>query len=141
MDAAGGGYELALTTDRIMLMDDGNASVALPEVPLLGVLPGTGGLTRLVDKRHVRRDRADVFSTVEEGVKGKKALDWGLVDELVPRSEFRDTVSARADQMARETDRPTDAEGVELTEPLVTVIWMESPPWSPSRSVATISMI
>jgi benzoyl-CoA-dihydrodiol lyase len=114
--AAGGGYELALTTDRIMLMDDGNASVALPEVPLLGVLPGTGGLTRLVDKRHVRRDRADVFSTVEEGVKGKKALDWGLVDELVPRSEFRDTVSARADQMARETDRPTDAEGVELTE-------------------------
>ena len=114
--AAGGGYELALTTDRIMLMDDGNASVALPEVPLLGVLPGTGGLTRLVDKRHVRRDRADVFSTVEEGVKGKKALDWGLVDELVPRSEFRDTVSARADHMARETDRPTDAEGVELTE-------------------------
>ena len=114
--AAGGGYELALTTDRIMLIDDGNASVALPEVPLLGVLPGTGGLTRLVDKRHIRRDRADVFSTVEEGVKGKKALDWGLVDELVPRSEFRDTVSARADQMARETDRPADAEGVELTE-------------------------
>ena len=114
--AAGGGYELALTTDRIMLMDDGSASVALPEVPLLGVLPGTGGLTRLVDKRHVRRDRADVFSTVEEGVKGKKALDWGLVDELVPRSEFRSTVSARADQMAGETDRPADAEGVELTE-------------------------
>ncbi len=114
--AAGGGYELALTTDRIMLMDDGSASVALPEVPLLGVLPGTGGLTRLVDKRHVRRDRADVFSTVEEGVRGKKALDWGLVDELVPRSEFRSTVSARADQMAGETDRPADAEGVELTE-------------------------
>ena len=114
--AAGGGYELALATDRIMLMDDGNAAVALPEVPLLGVLPGTGGLTRLVDKRHVRRDRADVFSTVEEGVKGAKALEWGLVDELVPRSEFRDTVAARATEMARQTDRPADAVGVELTE-------------------------
>ena len=81
--AAGGGYELALATDHIMLIDDGSASVALPEVPLLGVLPGTGGLTRLVDKRFVRRDRADVFSPVEEGIKGTRALDWNLVDELV----------------------------------------------------------
>jgi len=114
--AAGGGYEMALAADYIMLMDDANASVALPEVPLLAVLPGTGGLTRLVDKRHVRRDRADVFCTVEEGVKGKRALDWGLVDELVPRPKFRETVSARAEERAAESDRPADAAGVELTE-------------------------
>jgi benzoyl-CoA-dihydrodiol lyase len=114
--AAGGGYELALATDRIMLIDDGNAAVALPEVPLLAVLPGTGGLTRLIDKRHVRRDRADVFSTVEEGIKGSKALEWGLVDELVPRSEFRETVAERAKEIAGQSDRPADSRGVELTE-------------------------
>src|ERR671922_2685332 len=85
---AGGGYELALATDWIIMADDGNTSVALPEVPLLGVLPGTGGLTRLVDKRKVRRDRADVFCTVAEGVKGKRALEWGLVDALLPKSRF-----------------------------------------------------
>src|SRR5678815_611909 len=79
---AGGGYELALATEHIIMADDANTSVALPEVPLLAVLPGTGGLTRLVDKRHVRRDRADFFSTVEEGVKGQRAREWRLVDEI-----------------------------------------------------------
>src|SRR5216117_3007914 len=93
---AGGGYELALATDRIIMADDGNTSVALPEVPLLGVLPGTGGLTRLVDKRHVRRDRADFFSTTEEGVKGQRAVTWGLVDEVVPRTKLEDIAKARA---------------------------------------------
>ena len=112
-NAAGGGYELALATDHIMLIDDGTSSVALPEVPLLGVLPGTGGLTRLVDKRHVRRDRADVFCTVEEGIKGKRALDWRLVDELVPSSSFDDTVRARAQEMASSAD--TVGKGVELS--------------------------
>src|SRR6266540_4757622 len=93
---AGGGYELALACDEIILVDDGSASVALPETPLLGVLPGTGGLTRLVDKRKVRRDRADVFCTVAEGVKGKRALEWGLVDALLPRSRFDAGVRERA---------------------------------------------
>lgn len=114
-NAAGGGYELALATDHIILIDDGSSSVALPEVPLLGVLPGTGGLTRLIDKRHVRRDRADVFCTVEEGIKGKRALEWRLVDELVASSSFDETVRSRAREMAKGTDRPTDAEGLELT--------------------------
>ena len=86
--ASGGGYELALACDQILLVDDGAAAVSLPEVPLLGVLPGTGGLTRLVDKRKVRRDRADFFATTPEGVKGERAAEWRLVDEAVPRSEF-----------------------------------------------------
>ncbi|MGH8914155.1 MAG: enoyl-CoA hydratase-related protein, partial [Acidimicrobiia bacterium] len=114
-NAAGGGYELALATDHVMLVDDGSSSVAMPEVPLLGVLPGTGGLTRLVDKRHVRRDRADVFCTVEEGIKGKRALEWHLVDELVAASSFDESVQSRALKMASETDRPAAAPGVELT--------------------------
>ena len=114
-NAAGGGYELALATDHIMLIDDRTAAVSLPEVPLLGVLPGTGGLTRLTDKRHVRRDRADVFCTVVEGVKGDRALEWGLVDELVPKSSFRETVAARAAEFAASSDRPADATGVKLT--------------------------
>jgi benzoyl-CoA-dihydrodiol lyase len=114
--AAGGGYELALATDHIMLIDDGSASVALPEVPLLGVLPGTGGLTRLVDKRFVRRDRADVFSTVEEGIKGARALDWNLVDELVSGSGFSESVAKRAEEIGAESDRPDDVAGVELTD-------------------------
>ena len=113
--AAGGGYELALATDHIMLIDDRNAAVSLPEVPLLGVLPGTGGLTRLTDKRHVRRDRADVFCTLEEGIKGAKAKDWGLVDELVSAPVFDDTVSGRAAEYAGRSDRPSDAKGVTLT--------------------------
>ena len=97
---AGGGYELALATDHIMLTDDGSSTVALPEVPLLAVLPGTGGLTRVVDKRKVRRDRADVFCTVEEGIKGRRALDWRLVDEIVPNATFDQRVGARAAEIA-----------------------------------------
>ena len=98
--AAGGGYELALACDWIMLVDDGSSAVSLPEVPLLGVLPGTGGLTRVVDKRKVRRDHADFFCTVEEGVRGRRALDWRLVDELVPRSRFDEAVRERARALA-----------------------------------------
>ncbi len=93
---AGGGYELALACDEIVLVDDGKSAVSLPETPLLGVLPGTGGLTRLVDKRKVRRDRADVFCTLAEGIKGQRALDWGLVDRLAPRTRFDDFVLQRA---------------------------------------------
>ncbi len=113
--AAGGGYELALATDYIMLVDDGNAAVSLPEVPLLAVLPGTGGLTRVVDKRKVRRDLADVFCTLEEGVKGQRAVDWRLVDEIVPSSKFADRVKARALEMAGSSDRPIDGQGISLT--------------------------
>src|SRR3712207_5222344 len=90
--AAGGGYELALACDQIVLVDDGSSAVSLPEVPLLGVLPGTGGLTRVVDKRHVRKDRADVFATRNEGIKGATAVEWGLVDESVPMSRFAGAV-------------------------------------------------
>jgi benzoyl-CoA-dihydrodiol lyase len=111
---AGGGYEIALATDYLIMADDGNTSVALPELPLLGVLPGTGGLTRLVDKRRVRRDRADFFCTLEEGIKGKRALEWGLVDELVPRSRLDETVRQRAGEFAARTDRPADARGIAL---------------------------
>ena len=114
---AGGGYELALATDYIMLADDGASSVALPEVPLLAVLPGTGGLTRITDKRHVRRDLADVFCTLEEGVKGQRALDWQLVDEIVPASDFNSAVEKRAKKLAATSDRPSDGKGIVL-EPL-----------------------
>ncbi len=113
--AAGGGYELALATDHIMLIDDGAASVSLPEVPLLAVLPGTGGLTRLVDKRKVRRDHADFLCTTEEGVRGKRAQDWRLVDEVVPRSQFGERVRERALACAHRSDRPRHAVGVTLT--------------------------
>ncbi|OGL16739.1 MAG: benzoyl-CoA-dihydrodiol lyase [Candidatus Rokubacteria bacterium RIFCSPLOWO2_12_FULL_71_19] len=112
---AGGGYELALATDWIVMADDGNTSVALPELPLLAVLPGTGGLTRLVDKRKVRRDRADFFCTVEEGVKGKRAVEWRLVDEVVPRSRLEETVRQRAAERAAASDRPAGARGIALT--------------------------
>src|SRR3954465_11327612 len=98
--AAGGGYELALAADHIMLVDDGSSTVSLPEVPLLAVLPGTGGLTRVIDKRKVRRDHADVFSTLAEGLKGKRAVDWRLVDAVVPRSKFGDVVAERARKLA-----------------------------------------
>ena len=114
---AGGGYELALATDYIMLADDGASSVALPEVPLLAVLPGTGGLTRITDKRRVRRDLADVFCTLEEGVKGQRALDWQLVDEIVPASDFNSAVEKRAKKLAATSDRPSDGKGIVL-EPL-----------------------
>src|SRR3954470_9883991 len=97
--ASGGGYELAIACDEIFLVDDGNSAVSLPEVPLLGVLPGTGGLTRLVDKRKIRRDRADVFSTLAEGLKGKRAKDWGLIDDTFPTSKFHDSIDARASEI------------------------------------------
>src|SRR5271163_4188768 len=97
---AGGGYELALATDYIMMADDGSTSVSMPEVALLGVLPATGGLTRLVDKRRVRRDRADFFCTTEEGVRGKRAVEWDLVDEVVPRSRLMESASQRALEFA-----------------------------------------
>src|SRR5215813_5318636 len=97
---AGGGYELALACDEILLIDDGSSTVSLPEVPLLAVLPGTGGLTRVVDKRRVRRDLADAFSTLAEGVKGKRAVEWGLVDAVVPRSKFADTIAQKARELA-----------------------------------------
>jgi benzoyl-CoA-dihydrodiol lyase len=112
---AGGGYELALACDYIMLADDGSTSVALPEVPLLAVLPGTGGLTRVTDKRKVRRDRADVFCSIEEGVRGKRAKDWNLVDEVIPNSKFSETVEARAKEFAAGNDTNKDAKGINLT--------------------------
>ena len=113
--AAGGGYELALAMDYLILIDDGNAAVSLPEIPLLAVLPGTGGLTRIVDKRKVRRDLADVFCTVEEGVKGQRAVAWRLVDEIVPSSRFAERVAERAQEMSQTSDRPDTAGGVRLT--------------------------
>jgi len=112
--ASGGGYELALACDEILLVDDGSSAVSLPEVPLLGVLPGTGGLTRLVDKRRVRRDHADFFATTAEGVRGARAVEWNLVDEVVPRSRFDARVRERARELARRSNRPQGARGVEL---------------------------
>ncbi len=113
-NAAGGGYELALAADHIMLVDDRRSAVALPETPLLAVLPGTGGLTRVTDKRKVRRDRADMFCSIEEGIRGTKAVDWRLVDEVVPNSKWKDAVADRAHEIARRSDRPTDAKGIKL---------------------------
>ncbi len=112
---AGGGYELALAADHIMLVDDGSSTVALPELPLLAVLPGTGGLTRVTDKRKVRRDHADVFCTIEEGIKGKRAVEWRLVDEIVPNTRLEDVVRQRAAEFAKKSDRPADAQGISLT--------------------------
>jgi benzoyl-CoA-dihydrodiol lyase len=113
--AAGGGYELALAADHIMLVDDGSSAVSLPELPLLAVLPGTGGLTRVTDKRKVRRDHADVFCTTEEGIKGKRAVDWRLVDEVVPSSKFEDAIAARAKEFAGKSGRSSGAKGITLT--------------------------
>lgn len=112
---AGGGYELALAADHIMLVDDGSSAVSLPELPLLAVLPGTGGLTRVTDKRKVRRDHADVFCTTEEGVKGKRAVDWRLVDEVVAAPKLEQIVVERAKEFAAKSDRPSGAKGVTLT--------------------------
>jgi benzoyl-CoA-dihydrodiol lyase len=112
---AGGGYELALAADHIMLVDDGSSTVSLPELPLLAVLPGTGGLTRVTDKRKVRRDHADVFCTTEEGVKGRRAVEWRLVDEVVAAPRLEDAVKARAKDFAAKSDRPASARGVALT--------------------------
>jgi benzoyl-CoA-dihydrodiol lyase len=113
--ASGGGYELALACEHIMLIDDRSSAVSLPELPLLGVLPGTGGLTRLVDKRHVRRDLADYFATRPEGIRGAKAVAWRLVDEVVPRPQWGETVAERAAELAAASPGPADATGIELT--------------------------
>ncbi len=111
---AGGGYELALACDEIILVDDRNSAVSLPEVPLLGVLPGTGGLTRVTDKRHVRHDLADIFCTTNEGVRGQKAKDWRLVDEIARPAQFAAVVQQRAQELAAGSDRPAGAKGVTL---------------------------
>src|SRR6202166_1192899 len=112
---AGGGYELALACDEIVLVDDRSSAVSLPEVPLLGVLPGTGGLTRVTDKRKVRRDLADIFCTTSDGIRGQRARDWGLVDEVVKTQQFAEHVKKRAAELAHGSDRPTDAKGVSLS--------------------------
>jgi benzoyl-CoA-dihydrodiol lyase len=112
---AGGGYELALACDEIVLIDDRSSAVSLPELPLLGVLPGTGGLTRLIDKRKVRRDRADVFCTTSDGLQGQRAKEWGFVDEIAKPQQFAEFVRKRAEELAGESDRPEDAKGVSLT--------------------------
>ena len=111
---AGGGYELALACDEILLVDDRSSAVSLPEVPLLGVLPGTGGLTRVTDKRHVRHDLADIFCTTSEGVRGKKAVDWRLVDAVIKPQQFAAAVQERALQLAEKSHRPADGKGVAL---------------------------
>ncbi|MDT7652905.1 MAG: benzoyl-CoA-dihydrodiol lyase [Pseudonocardiales bacterium] len=113
--AAGGGYELALACEEILLIDDNSSAVSLPEVPLLGVLPGTGGLTRVVDKRRVRKDRADVFATRSEGVRGKQAVEWKLVDEVIPKRVWDETVRERAAAAAARSTRPAGAQGISLT--------------------------
>lgn len=118
---AGGGYELALACDELMLIDDRSSAVSLPEVPLLGVLPGTGGLTRITDKRKVRRDLADIFCTLVEGVRGPRAKEWKLIDECVKPQQFAARVKARAHELAALSDRPADAQGVKLT-PLARVV-------------------
>jgi benzoyl-CoA-dihydrodiol lyase len=119
---AGGGYELALACDEILLVDDGNSAVSLPETPLLGVLPGTGGLTRVVDKRKVRRDLADFFGTIAEGVKGRRAVEWRLVDAVHPTSRFKEKVTERALELASGSDRPVSEPGIALRQlnPIVT---------------------
>ena len=113
--AAGGGYELALACEHILLIDDGSSTVSLPELPMLAVLPGTGGLTRLVDKRKVRHDHADFLCTTLEGIRGSRALEWRLVDELAPRSNFSQAVAAKASEIAQRSDRPVSAQGIKFT--------------------------
>ena len=112
--AAGGGYELALACDQILLVDDNSSAVSLPEVPLLGVLPGTGGLTRVIDKRRVRKDRADVFATRAEGIRGRQAVEWRLVDEVIPKRQWDEKVRERATAAAARSSRPVDATGITL---------------------------
>src|SRR6202451_517397 len=112
---AGGGYELALACDEGVLVDDRSPALSLPELPLLGVLPGTGGLTRLTDKRKVRRDHADIFCTNPDGVKGQRAKDWRLVDDTIKTQQFAEPIKQRAVKLAEQTDRPASAQGVELT--------------------------
>ncbi len=112
--ASGGGYELAIACNEIYLVDDGNSAVSLPEVPLLGVLPGTGGLTRLVDKRKIRRDRADVFSTLAEGLKGKRAKEWGLIDDYFPTSKFQHSIDSRVQSLASSSETSSSVKGIML---------------------------
>ena len=112
---AGGGYELALACDEIVLIDDRSSAVSLPELPLLGVLPGTGGLTRVIDKRRVRRDLADMFCTVSEGVQGQRAKDWRLVDEIVKPAQWNEHIQKRARELAQHSDRPAETQGISLT--------------------------
>ncbi len=112
---AGGGYELALACDQIVMIDDGSTTVSLPEVPLLAVLPGTGGLTRLADKRKIRRDRADFFCTLEEGMRGQRAVDWRLIDEIAPRSKYEGAVEARAAAAVAASSRPPEGQGITLS--------------------------
>ncbi len=112
---AGGGYELALACDQIVMIDDGSTTVSLPEVPLLAVLPGTGGLTRLADKRKIRRDRADFFCTLEEGMRGQRAVDWRLIDEIAPRSKYEGAVEARAAAAVAASSRPAEGQGITLS--------------------------
>src|SRR3954469_5396998 len=112
--ASGGGYELAIACDEIYLVDDGNSAVSLPEVPLLGVRPGTGGLTRLVDKRKVRRDRADVFSTLAEGLKAKRAREWGVIDDSYPTSKFQEAIDARVQEIAGVESSAAQLRGIKL---------------------------
>ena len=112
--ASGGGYELALAADRIVLVDDRNSAVSFPELPLLGVLPGTGGLTRMTDKRKVRRDRADVFACIAEGIKGKRAVEWGIVDELAPLSKFDEIVARHSKELAAASPAVLAGQGVKL---------------------------
>ncbi len=114
--AAGGGYELALASDYILLVDDGSSAISLPEVPMLAVLPGTGGLTRIVDKRNVRRDHADFFCTIAEGLRGNRAEQWKLIDELVPRSKFSETVEKRAMEISEKSNKPASLKGIDLTD-------------------------
>ncbi|MEB2348905.1 MAG: 2,3-epoxybenzoyl-CoA dihydrolase [Comamonadaceae bacterium] len=143
---AGGGYELALSCDEILLVDDRSSSVSLPEVPLLGVLPGTGGLTRVTDKRHVRHDLADIFCTTSEGVRGQKAVDWRLVDAIAKPAQFAAAVHERATTLAAGSDRPANAQGVQLT-PLTRTIEADALRYSQvtveidrARRVATLTV-
>lgn len=144
--AAGGGYELALAADHIILADDGSSTVSLPELPLLAVLPGTGGLTRVTDKRKVRRDHADVFCTTEEGVKGKRAVDWRLVDEAVPNSRIDAVVAQRVRELAAASPRPADGAGIALkpldkqVSPSGIDYWAASVELEAERRLATVTV-
>ena len=144
--AAGGGYELALAADHIILADDGSSTVSLPELPLLAVLPGTGGLTRVTDKRKVRRDHADAFCTTEEGIKGRRAAEWRLVDEVVANSKLDAVVAERGRALAEKSDRPGDAEGIALKPldrqlaPTGTDYWLVSLELSEAQRLATVTL-
>ena len=137
--AAGGGYELALACDQILLADDGSSAVSLPELPLLAVLPGTGGLTRLVDKRMVRKDHADFFCTTAEGVRGKRAQQWRLVDRLVPASKLADETKKIAEEIAAKSKRPKAAKGIALPPVERSVRWRHAALSRTSSSRSTAS--